>query len=981
MGSLPIPSPSPPSSPELADRRDEPPARPFVTELERLEPLTSKELDATLQDTLENDLLKARSERKHTRGVVTEAAAWAALVTPEHPRLKVELNIPMLIPCVPGIPPPLLPALIVDAVVLCPVELPWFGNSLLKATGQAVYSQSWLTKRKEQWRARRNLTTGRSKKPISTSLLTGVSDSDRGDENSRYSDASYDCFGEALAAIGGTVGVGKINTRPITTEGETMATKQRRIQNADGFLHECLRRCVEEDVMTADTDGASAGLSPSAIAIGKRYGQLMDEEAVRFDEQDSRKSMLSLLPPLPYIESEKPGSIVFRSSLSKLLPSALDLSNPSAPAQDTASAELVISDALIADLVRTPGFFALEGVKDADISARALAVANSYPWQTEISDEDVEGYGMSAARSFIKYANAVNFKANNVRDVMTGAAASKGYGRIEYKGLLSGSDVDAGIYAKRYEQTFVALNKKLVGGIGSSLGVVGGVTLSLTESLFAEGFVTKNIFRKPRDPLAYYSATDGCILDTIASRGTKKIRRKMEKMELSAAIREAAALSEQVIKDRAAFARQAKAASKAAKKKRKAESKDARAVLKKLKQAKEQLMQADGGGGGRQEVEPNSPINKRAPTTMSKKQVAKPSRSFARTDQKKRIEQPQPAAARAARKESVTNEVATAPKRKRKVDSLLQDRFFSLHSKNKRTKQVYKKKASEIEMAMVEDYKGEKEDLEVDVVPEERAAAAAAAELAEVAAASLLIVPKMPRLGLVSSSFVTEYTSSLSELSQKFNINLSDSEWLDDFEGSSVIVEMTVEAAIFVVNPRKVSVKDATKAFIALRTTRRFARLDVLVVCKDKEWIKENTEELTHLHNSIGDSRNGDFVSVSYTDEKNLAKAVYGIWRTADGDGGEGNAFLKKFDPSEWSKHDFVEFLQGLAPSLSVMGAMRVLEDWRGGEMEEVCLEKVWAGIRKPFEGVMQEKEEEGVGGRLIGMAHAMKTLRNTDWR
>ena len=76
---------------------------------------------------------------------------------------------------------------------------------------------------------------------------------------------------------------------------------------------------------------------------------------------------------------------------------------------------------------------------------------------------------MSAARSFIKYANAVNFKANNVRDVMTGAAPSKGYGRIEYKGLLSGSDVDAGIYAKRYEQTFVALNKKLVGGIGSSL--------------------------------------------------------------------------------------------------------------------------------------------------------------------------------------------------------------------------------------------------------------------------------------------------------------------------------------------------------------------------------------------------------------------------------------------------------------------------------------------------------------------------------
>ena len=119
----------------------------------------------------------------------------------------------------------------------------------------------------------------------------------------------------------------------------------------------------------------------------------------------------------------------------------------------------------------------------------------------------------------------------------------------------------------------------------------------------------------------------------------------------------------------------------------------------------------------------------------------------------------------------------------------------------------------------------------------------------------------------------------------------------------------------------------------------------------------------------MGDSRNGDYVAVTYCDALHMPKLIAGVWSTV---GAGKNEFLAAFNGEEWSNHAWIAFLQSMAPGLGVGAAMMLLDMYRG-EGGEVTLEAVWKGVKEGMGGAG--------GSRLVGMELAKAQLKLAEWQ
>ncbi|GMI29614.1 hypothetical protein TeGR_g13867, partial [Tetraparma gracilis] len=551
-----------------------------------------------------------------------------------------------------------------------------------------------------------------------------------------------------------------------------------------------------------------------------------------------------------------PGSVVFRSSTSERV-AVLAVPTP-AEESDAAGA----GDCEIAAAVRAPGFFDMQGGSDL------AEITGDYPWQSYYEHDS-----MDLARAFIRKANAVNSKATTARDAMACCAPVKEHS-IVYRGLLSGEVVDNDVFFARYEH-FIALNKRVLGGIGSSLGLApSSPPLTLTEQFFVEASPA----RPPPPPHPGHEIQSA--LDILCSmrpwQPDKKKKptswRKELRKELRASGKMVVEQAERVLEERAAFARRVEEERKERRRKRKQETRDTRKLLKKLKKAKEMLQ------GGSESAEESAPPPPALPPPQAKATPAP----------KRRKEVPQPRDA----SQLTSSAQATPAPRKRK---------------------------------------------------------------------------ECTRHAICSSNFLARFTPVVSQLAQRHNVRLSDNELLEDVY--ECVLEIGSEAAVLVIDLDAVGgagILDATKLIVRLRSARAYKHLFALIV------IEQSTEgllmqleaELSTFHNSVGDDRNGDHLTISYCNRANMARFVSGVW---DAIGCGENEYLSGFDPIVWSRHELTQHLQSHAGGLSVSGAMQLIDAGRDGAGEPSV-----DGVRHV---VMDAVGQLQAGQRLVGMELAIAQL------
>jgi len=279
------------------------------------------------------------------------------------------------------------------------------------------------------------------------------------------------------------------------------------ILSADGFLNEHLQHLHEQ--RQQEETGPKTAPVPSTPRrpqlVGQRFGSLLPDA---LPPPPTSVPLLDLVPPLPVL-TLAPAEVTFCDGCSSYLPQALLLAPLALPL--STSAEV---DASIVSLARDPAFFA--PCPSPSVAARAASVANLYPWRSVFTADN-----MHLARSFVRRANAINTRAKAVCDVIAGCTSVKGPGRLTYRGLLTGEEVDPAVLIKRYS-LFVALNKKLLGGIGANLGLRAGSSLSMTERLFVEGGVPRSIFVRRGSPNGEPNSQD--VLFAIGMRGDMRAR-------------------------------------------------------------------------------------------------------------------------------------------------------------------------------------------------------------------------------------------------------------------------------------------------------------------------------------------------------------------------------------------------------------------------------------------------------------------------
>ena len=302
--------------------------------------------------------------------------------------------------------------------------------------------------------------------------------------------------------------------------------------------------------------------------------------------------------------------------------------------------------------------------------------------------------------------------------------------------------------------------------------------------------------------------------------------------------------------------------------------------------------------------------------------------------------------------------------------SALRNSFFGLHSRSKRAKQLTRAPTSAPAPAPV---------LRLPSPPLLPTPSCNNPSRAQVSPAVPPTSP--PRLGICSVPFLTAYGSVVAELSQRYNIRLSDSELLGPSDSAAPLVEFNHSTAAIIVDPSLTSIAAATAGIIKLRTLRRYSRLFIVIRVDDARSLPALQSDLAALHNSVGDSRNGDYVNVAYSNGASMARFLSGAWELG---GGGRNELIEKFPAEEWSGSDKIEYLRELAGALSVTGAMEILDRFRG-EGGEVSMDGVWRGMCGGGGGGGRGEEgEEGGGGggeRLVGLELAGRQLRTVEWK